>query len=205
MKKFSVEMVCARTAASAKVAEEYARVQNLVIDSADSGFSVMTATVDLELRDPLARKFRKDGFEASVRSDGKLEISWKKNAETRRRLPEAPKSDCNITLKRPGVTTLVNGKKVEEEDEAKAEARNIPTDKPMRDKAEEKVEEESANDETTATSDADTKNDSDGKKNMLNRSVVFENCTFNISVPVNVDVHHFGIHNRKNAVDRIIK
>lgn len=186
-KIFSAAELRKRTNLSGKVREVLDGIMNRIVAHADNGGNNLSIEIDRDVVDAVVRKLKANGFRAEYNACyGKVAIGWEEIGET------------NVTDK-PATT--------EKADEPATEISNSPT----KDECDTKrttqtctaTEDDSKEaHDTTATEEPATTEKANDKKQTVGimRSVVFENCTFNISIPISipVDIHHFSVKHTRN-------
>lgn len=163
-----------RTELSSKVGETYERVMTTLISLADNGATIAKVEIDRDISDAIVRKFIGDGFSAEYNPNyGKVTISWRDATCTATEEPVTENADETAT--KDECDTKRATQTCTAEDDSKEAHDATATEEPK------------ANDKKQTVG--------------IMRSVVFENCTFNVSIPISipVDVHHNRVFNTRNT------
>lgn len=190
-KNFSAAELRNRTNLSSKVSTNYDRIMETCVSLADKGATIANVEVDRDISDAIVRRLISNGFSASYNPNyGKVEISWESGSKVEKSAP-VEKHKTNVPT-----TKTETAEKVQENAVKDTQTCNET-------KADETVEDkrEAETDNTTAEINSSENKRGNGNVNIM-RSIVFENCQFHITIPVDVnipiDVHHFTIRNNKN-------
>ena len=192
-KIFTANELRARVRNSGKVDEVLHKIMGSLVDRADNGGSSTTLPIDRDIVDAITRKLAALGFKSEYNANyGKISVAWLDDADTvEDKKPVERKTNVSdkpaLEKKAPAKCEVTEAKTTQTCDEIKTADEVTDT------KCEAKTE--------TAKTIGDDKR---GKGNVnIMRSVVFEGCTFNVSIPVDInvpiDVHHFSVKQTRNV------